>query len=319
MIMALRVARVEQAGSVFWVVESGPALHVLSGDYPTTGSFFDKGGVKDAMASLISGKPVQGDVTFLSPVTRDARFVCQATNYADHIRETGGNPAHVTNNIIFTKASSCIVAADADIVCPPHVQLLDYEVELGLVMRRGFDGPQKIGADQLADWIGGLVIVNDVTARDVQISHMQFHKSKSYRTFGPVGPWLLIPQGEEWSRLFELELTLEVDGQTRQKATANEMIFKPHQTLSELSTIMDLSAGDLIATGTPAGVALHPPPALVQAIGGFLSPAARFKAFLNGQLKRPYYLKAGQTVNAGIKTPDGALDLGRQTNKIVAG
>jgi 2,4-didehydro-3-deoxy-L-rhamnonate hydrolase len=319
MIMALRVARVEQASSVFWVVESGSALHALTVDYPTTRSFFDRGGIEDAMASLISGKLVQGDVTFLSPVTGDARFVCQATNYADHIRETGGNPAHVTNNIIFTKASSCIVSANADIICPPHVRLLDYEVELGLVMRRGFDGPQKIGESQLADWIGGLVIVNDVTARDVQISHMQFHKSKSYRTFGPVGPWLVILQGEEWSRLFELELTLEVDGQARQKATANEMIFKPHQTLSELSTIMDLSAGDLIATGTPAGVALHPPPAFVQAIGGFLSPTARFKAFLNRQLKRPYYLKAGQTIEAGIKTPDGALDLGRQTNKIVAG
>jgi 2,4-didehydro-3-deoxy-L-rhamnonate hydrolase len=317
--MAMRLARVEQAGSIFWVVESGTALNALSGDYPTTRSFFEDGGIEDAMASMVSGKPVLGDITFLSPVTRDGRFVCQATNYANHVRETGGDPANMTNNIIFTKASSCIVAADADIVCPPHVRLLDYEVELGLVMRRGFDGPQNIGASQLADWIGGLVIVNDVTARDVQISHMQFHKSKSYRTFGPVGPWLVVPQGDEWSRLFELELTLAVDGQTRQKATANEMIFKPHQTLSELSTIMDLNAGDLIATGTPAGVALHPPPALVQAIGGFLSPAARFGAFLKGQLKRPFYLKAGQTIVAGIKTPDGAIDLGRQTNKVVTG
>jgi 2,4-didehydro-3-deoxy-L-rhamnonate hydrolase len=261
---------------------------------------------------------VSDTIAFLSPITRDARFVCQATNYADHIRETGGDPAHVVNNIIFTKASSCIVPADADIVRPSHVRLLDYEIELGLVLKRGFATPQDIAANQIGDWIGGLVMVNDITARDVQVSHMQFHKSKSYRTFGPVGPWLVIPNAQEWSRLFELELTLSVDGEVRQKAMAAEMIFKPHQTLSELSHVMDLDAGDLIATGTPAGVAMHPPPGFVQALAGFLSPAARFKAFLNGQLKRSQYLQIGQTITATIRTRDGAIDLGTQRNRITA-
>jgi 2,4-didehydro-3-deoxy-L-rhamnonate hydrolase len=314
--MAMRVARIEQNGAAIWAVESPDGLRALSNNYPTTRAFFENDGVTDATAAITGGQRVTGDVRFLSPVTRDGRFVCQATNYADHIRETGGNPAHVTNNILFTKASSCIVAADADIVRPVHVRLLDYEIELGLVLKRGFEAPHVVQPSDLSQWIGGLVIVNDVTARDVQISHMQFHKSKSYRTFGPVGPWLVIPQDDEWSRLLELELTLCVDGIVRQKATANEMIFKPHQTLSELTQIMDLNAGDLIATGTPAGVALRPPPAFVQAISGFLSPAARFKAFLKGQLKREKYLKVGQIVTSTIATPDGKIHLGSQRNRV---
>jgi 2-keto-4-pentenoate hydratase/2-oxohepta-3-ene-1,7-dioic acid hydratase in catechol pathway len=252
----------------------------------------------------------------VSPVTRDARFVCQATNYADHIRETGGDPAQVVNNIIFTKASSCIVPADAEIVKPPHVKLLDYEIELGLVLGRALDNPVSVTSDTLHQWVGGLVIVNDVTARDVQISHMQFHKSKSYRTFGPVGPWLVLPDPEEFARLFELQLTLRVDGEIRQQEFAREMIFKPAETLSELSQIMDLAPGDLIATGTPAGVALHPPGALIQKLAVFMNPRKRFAAFLRGQLKQSEYLQPGQVMTATIRTLDGALDLGEQCNRI---
>jgi 2-keto-4-pentenoate hydratase/2-oxohepta-3-ene-1,7-dioic acid hydratase in catechol pathway len=218
--------------------------------------------------------------------------------------------------VFFTKASSCIVPADAAIIRPPHVRLLDYEIELGLVMKRGWDGPQDITEGNLADWIGGLVIVNDVTARDVQISHMQFHKSKSYRTFGPVGPWLVLPSPEELARWRDLELVLMVDGQQRQRSLAGDMIFKPAETLAELSRIMDLAAGDLIATGTPGGVALHPPSAFVQALAGFLTPAKRFKAFLKGQLARPAYLRDGQVMTAAIRTQDGAIDLGEQRNLI---
>jgi 2-keto-4-pentenoate hydratase/2-oxohepta-3-ene-1,7-dioic acid hydratase in catechol pathway len=315
--MALRVARVSTNDGTVWAVESPDGLRRLSQAYATTRDFFEQGGAADAEAAMTDGAQVEA-TAFLSPVTQDAKFVCQATNYADHIREVGGDPSHVVNNILFVKASSCIAPPDSDIICPAHVQLLDYEIELGLVLKRGFDGPQAITPETLADWVGGLVIVNDITARDVQISHMQFHKSKSYRTFGPVGPWLVLPTPDELARLFELELELKVDGEVRQKALAREMIFKPAETLTELSQIMDLAPGDLIATGTPAGVALRPPPSFIQALAGFMSPAARFKAFLKGQLKRPQYLKPGQTMTSTVRSADGALDLGQQTNRVVA-
>ncbi|MFM6949617.1 MAG: fumarylacetoacetate hydrolase family protein [Novosphingobium sp.] len=315
--MALQVARIELAGDLCWAVQSAAGLRRLEGIYPTTRAFFEQGGPADAAASQASGPIIVPD-RILSPVTHDARFVCQATNYASHVKEVGGDPAAMVDNVIFTKAASCIVPADAEIIRPAHVQLLDYEIELGLVLKRGFNGPEPISENDLADWIGGLVIVNDITARDVQISHMQFHKSKSYRTFGPVGPWLVLPEPAELARWRELELVLTVDGEERQRAQAGDMIFQPAETLTELSAIMDLAAGDLIATGTPGGVALRPPPPLVQAIAGFLSPARRFALFLKGQLKRPHYLRDGQIMRATIRTPDGVLDLGEQHNRVCA-
>lgn len=315
--MPLNVARIEAAGEVVWAVESQHGLRRLAGDYATTRAFFEQGGPEDAATAFTTGERVTAD-RVLSPVTRDARFVCQATNYASHVKEVGGDPAAIVNNVIFTKASSCIVPADADIIRPAHVQLLDYEIELGLVLRRGWDGPQSITEANLAEWIGGLVVVNDVTARDVQISHMQFHKSKSYRTFGPVGPWLVLPTPSELARWRELELVLAVDGEERQRSLAGDMIFKPAETLAELTRIMDLFAGDLIATGTPGGVALHPPSPLVQAIAGFLSPAKRFALFLKGQLKKAHYLRDGQLITSSIRTADGSMDLGTQRNNVVS-
>lgn len=313
--MALNVARVEAAGRTLWAVDSPQGLRRLTGGYPTTRAFFEQGGPEDAARATTQGEAVTAD-RILSPVTQDAQFICQATNYASHVKEVGGDPAHIVHNVIFTKASSCIVPANADIIRPRHVRLLDYEIELGLVLKRSFTGPEIITEATLADWIGGLVIVNDVTARDVQISHMQFHKSKSYRTFGPTGPWLVLPTAAELARWHKLELVLTVDGEERQRSLAGDMIFKPAETLTELSSIMNLAPGDMIATGTPGGVALRPPSPLVQAIAGFLSPSRRFAKFMNSQLKRAQYLRDGQIITASIRTPDGAIDLGQQQNRV---
>jgi 2,4-diketo-3-deoxy-L-fuconate hydrolase len=315
--MAMRIARLDLKGAAQWAVESPEGLRALEGDYPTTRQLFENGGLEDAARAALSGALLPADTPFLSPVTQDARFICQASNYADHVREVGGDPAQIVNNVIFTKASSSISPPMVDIIRPPHVRLLDYEVELGLVLRRGFNSPVHITEANLVEWVGGLVIVNDVTARDVQISHMQFHKSKSYRTFGPVGPWLVVPTAQDLARWPELILRLDVDGEVRQNGPASEMIFKPAETLAELSTIMDLDAGDLIATGTPGGVALHPPSATIQALAGFLSPKTRFGMFLKGQMKRHQYLRSGQTMTTSIRTHDGTIDLGHQRNRVV--
>jgi 2,4-didehydro-3-deoxy-L-rhamnonate hydrolase len=319
--MAIRVARLAVDGNAFWAVETTKGLLPLKGDYPTTRSFFENGGEQAAIG--LAAKPIGPAIDlakakWLSPVTQDAEFVCQATNYANHVREVGRDPANVVNNVFFRKASSCISPADTDIVKPKHVLLLDYEIELGLVLRKGFDSPVTVTPETVGEWVGGLVIVNDISARDVQISHEQFHKAKSYRTFGPVGPWLVLITPEEGMRIKELLLTLSVDGEVRQKDCAGDMIFAPPATLSELSQIMDLNAGDLIATGTPGGVALHPPSATVQKWATFLfSPKKRFMMFLKGQLKHPKYLQPGQIVTATIATEDGSIDLGKQTNKII--
>jgi 2,4-didehydro-3-deoxy-L-rhamnonate hydrolase len=319
--MATRVARLEVNGAPIWAVETSLGLLPIDGNYRTTRAFFEEGGEQAAraLAQSPTGTPIDlAAAKWLSPVTQDAEFVCQATNYANHVREVGRDPASVVNNVLFRKASSCISPADTDIIKPKHVMLLDYEIELGLVLRKGFDGPIKVTPETVGEWVGGLVIVNDVSARDVQISHEQFHKAKSYRTFGPVGPWLVLITAEEGLRIKDLLLTLCVNGEVRQKDYAGDMIFAPPATLTELSQIMDLRAGDLIATGTPGGVALHPPSATVQKWANFLlSPKKRFMMFLKGQLKNPKYLQPGQTMTATIATEDGLIDLGQQTNIIV--
>ncbi len=319
--MATRVARLEVNGASIWAVETSLGLLPIDGDYPTTRAFFEEGGEEAAraLAQSPTGRPIDlAAAKWLSPVTQDAEFVCQATNYANHVREVGRDPASVVNNVLFRKASSCISPANTDIIKPKHVMLLDYEIELGLVLRKGFGGPIEVAPETVGEWVGGLVIVNDVSARDVQISHEQFHKAKSYRTFGPVGPWLVLITAEEGLRIKDLLLTLCVNGEVRQKDYAGDMIFAPPATLTELSQIMDLRAGDLIATGTPGGVALHPPSATVQKWANFLlSPKKRFMMFLKGQLKNPKYLQPGQTMTATIATEDGLIDLGQQTNIIV--
>lgn len=117
--MALQVARIEASGTILFAVQSPAGLRRLSGAYPTTRAFFQQGGAEDAAQAQVDGAPVIAD-RILSPVTNDARFVCQATNYASHVKEVGGDPAAIADNVIFTKASSCIVPADADIICPAH-------------------------------------------------------------------------------------------------------------------------------------------------------------------------------------------------------
>ena len=237
-------------------------------------------------------------------------------NYADHAREAGSTTTD-RPNILFRKASASIGGPHDPVTRPPHVTLLDHEVELGLVIGRPIRAPlappgEVLPATELHRYIAALVVTNDLSARDVQVPEGQFYKGKSYPGFTPVGPYLVIPTPAELARWPDLRLTLHVDGQPRQEGTCGQMIHPPAATLTELSTFQHLDPGDLILTGTPAGVALAPPGGLVRALAGFLPEATRWRLFVNGQQKRPAYLAPGQTVTATIRTDDGALDLGAQ-------
>ncbi len=253
----------------------------------------------------------------MSPVTRDGDFICQATNYRSHLAEIGRDPDNVPFNVFFHKASSSICGPTDDIIRPQHVLLLDYEIELALVVGRPITGPIDATEETLGQWICGLVITNDISARDVQISHEQFNKSKSYRTFGPTGPWLWLTEGDELSRWQGLRLTLSVNGEERQNSLASDMVFGPVETLNELSRIRDLAPGDMIATGTPSGVALTLPPKEVMAASRTASPAERYAMFLESQKAVAEYLQAGDVIEASIRTDDGAIDLGTQHNRVV--
>jgi len=256
-------------------------------------------------------------VRLLAPVTTDQQFICQGVNYRSHVEESGLQLSDFPFNTIFTKAPSCITAADAPVARPSHVQLLDYEIELGLVLRRDLPANARVDAADLGAWLAGVTIVNDLSARDVQLPQGQFYKGKSYRGFGPVGPGLVLLTPDEWRRWPDLHMRLTVNGQPRQDAYCREMIHAPAATLGELAAMHDVHAGDLIATGTPAGCAAKAPGKLVYFVMNHLiSPATKWKLFIEKGRSNPAYLRPGDRLSLTIRSDDGEIDLGEQTTVI---
>ncbi|HTX93974.1 MAG TPA: fumarylacetoacetate hydrolase family protein [Mycobacterium sp.] len=252
----------------------------------------------------------------LAPVTAPCRVVAQMTNYASHVEDTGGNPKTVPLTF-FRKASGSVSGPSDDIVKPEHVRLLDYEVEIGLVIGRDMPVGTTITADNLADYVCGLVVTNDVSARDVQLTKTQFYEAKSYPSFTPVGPALVLVDADELGRFDDLRLQLWVNEELRQNSVVkNDMIYRPVQALAALARFQRLSPGDLVLTGTPVGTALSAPPKPVQKLVSLLPDDVKWKLFFAGQAKNPKYLHDGDVVEATIATDDGKIDLGTQHNEV---
>lgn len=147
---------------------------------------------------------------------------------------------------------------------------------------------------------------------------MQFYKGKSFRTFGPVGPWLCLLEPQDLKHLLNLNLELRVDNQIRQQDNTKNLVFQPAETLSELSGVQDFAAGDLLATGTPSGCALAAPSPRIQRLMGLLPEKIKWRLFVNAQSKRKQYLQPGQTVTTSIRSDCGSIDLGTQSNAVVS-
>ena len=304
-------------GASNWGVHFGQAIAPLAGDAISTGALLSHHWDQIWSVDPAHATIRRDSVRLLPPVTSDQQFICQGVNYSSHVQESGLKVADFPFNTIFTKASSCITAADAPVARPPNVQLLDYEIELGLVLRRDLPAGTQVRADDLALWLAGVTIVNDLSARDIQLPQGQFYKGKSYRGFGPVGPGLVLLTPQEWGRWPELHMRLAVNGQTRQDAYCREMIHWPAATLSELASVHDLHAGDLIATGTPAGCAARAPGKIAMfVIRHFMSDGNKWRMFVRNGSKSPAYLRPGDRILASIRTDDGAIDLGEQTTVI---
>lgn len=301
-----------RAAARWGLLEDG-SVHPLGEDVRSTADVLADAATTAGAAR--SARPVPIDEVRLMAPTPDARILCQGANYRSHMIESGMDPDRAFN-MIFTKSTASLSGPHDDIVRPAHVRLLDYEVELGLVLRSSITGPTEVTGATLADHVGGFVVANDVSARDVQLPQGQWYKGKSYRTFCPVGPYLVVPDPDEVARWSQLRLRLTVNGEVRQDSLAGDMVFGPAATLTELSQLEDLAPGDLILTGTPGGVALQPPPAPVQRIAGLLPEARRWQLFVTGQARSDAYLKPGDVVEASIRTDDGTLDLGTQRTTV---
>jgi len=281
----------------------------------TTAQLLDDRTAVERAAS--SNKTVEvASLELLSPVTAPCRVVAQMTNFASHVEDTGGDPNKVPLTF-FRKASGSIAGPVADIVKPKHVRLLDYEVEIGLVIGRELPAGTTITTGNLADYVCGLVVTNDVSARDVQLTKTQFYEAKSYPTFTPVGPALVLVDADELRRFGELHLTLRVNGELRQQSAVDkDMIYKPVESLTGLARFQRLSPGDLLLTGTPVGTALSAPPKAVQKISALLPDDVKWKIFFSAQAKNTRYLHDGDVVEASVATADGAIILGTQRNTV---
>ncbi|HMX57333.1 MAG TPA: fumarylacetoacetate hydrolase family protein, partial [Leptospiraceae bacterium] len=166
-------------------------------------------------------------------------------------------------------------------------------------------------------YVAAIFMANDVSARDIQLPQMQWYKGKSYRTFLPAGPVLAVLSQADFAKLDLLELLLSVNGEIRQKDRASNLVFKPAETITELSQFCNVSPGDVLLTGTPSGCALRVPGQWQQRIASLLSEPKKWELFLRGQLKRREYLKPGDQVESSIRTTDGSIDLGVQRWKVV--
>ncbi|EDL64042.1 fumarylacetoacetate hydrolase family protein [Bacillus sp. SG-1] len=198
------------------------------------------------------------DVTLLSPITKpEKNIMCVGKNYREHAIEMGSEadiPEHI---MIFTKAPTSVTGSSG--VVYSHSALtsqLDYEGELAVIIgRKGIN----IQEDEARDYIFGYTILNDITARDLQKKHKQFFLGKSLDTTCPMGPYIVT--ADEIPAPESLSIKTVVNGEVRQDASVSDMIFPIGKIIAELSAGMTLEPGDIIATGTPAGVGkgFHPP------------------------------------------------------------
>ncbi|MGW3345941.1 fumarylacetoacetate hydrolase family protein [Nonomuraea rubra] len=283
----MRLMRIGDRGAERPVVAIDGDTYVDVSDVVTDfdGAFLASG--LGPLAATVAERAAAGQVRHFAgervgaPIARPHQILCVGLNYADHAAESGQEPPQ--EPIIFTKAPNTLVGPDDDVHIPRGSTATDWEVELGIVI--GTRARYLDSDDAARAAIAGYVLVNDVSERTFQLHRGgQWVKGKSAETFNPCGPWLVTP--DEAGDVGDLGMWLDVNGVRRQTGSTANMLFDPVFIVRYLSRFMVLEPGDLINTGTPAGVGMG------------LTP--------------PVYLRAGDRMELGI---DG---LGRQSQSVVA-
>jgi 2-keto-4-pentenoate hydratase/2-oxohepta-3-ene-1,7-dioic acid hydratase in catechol pathway len=236
-------------------------------------------GLAAAAAAVESGTPVES-ATLLAPI-RPGKILCSGVNYASHAEENPGATLP-TEPFFFSKLPSAVVGPEAPIRIPRPTTNADYEVELAMVI--GTPG-YRIPEEQALDHVFGWTILHDVSARDVQFKDAQITLGKNPDTFAPIGPEIVTADElGDWSTL---RVSTKLNGQLMQDAATSTMLFTPAHLIAFLSDLISLEPGDVITTGSPAGV------------GCFRDP--------------PVYLEPGDTVTVAVDR------IGDLTNPVVAG
>jgi 2-keto-4-pentenoate hydratase/2-oxohepta-3-ene-1,7-dioic acid hydratase in catechol pathway len=208
-----------------------------------------------------------GSVQLLAPV-QPSKIICVGRNYAEHAKETKSEVP--TTPLLFLKPPSAVIAPQQTITLPPQSQQVEHEAELVVVIgKRG----RWISPEEASKHILGFTIGNDVTARDLQNKDLQWTRSKGFDTFCPLGPWI-----ETEFKPVDVMITCHVNGELRQMASTHDMVFHIEQLVAFASSIMTLEPGDILMTGTPAGVSpLHPGDIVeitIEGIGKLSNPVA---------------------------------------------
>ncbi|MEV7970579.1 fumarylacetoacetate hydrolase family protein [Sphaerisporangium sp. NPDC088356] len=217
------------------------------------GEFLAEGGVERVRSALSEGglPEVEPYARVGAPVARPGKIVCIGLNYSDHAEETGA--AIPAEPVVFMKASNTLVGPDDEVLVPRHSVKTDYEVELAVIVGR--TARYLSSPEEAVDVVAGYAIANDVSEREFQIERGgQWDKGKSCETFNPLGPWLVT--ADEVGDPQALGLRLWVNGELRQNGGTKNQIFGVHHVIWYLSQFMVLEPGDVINTGTPAGVAM---------------------------------------------------------------
>jgi 2-keto-4-pentenoate hydratase/2-oxohepta-3-ene-1,7-dioic acid hydratase in catechol pathway len=211
---------------------------------------------------------VDADARFGPPVASVGKFVAIGLNYRDHAEESG--MPIPKEPVIFMKATSSIVGANDDVLLPPGATKGDWEIELGVVIGRAC---RYVSLESARDHIAGACVINDLSERAYQLERGgQWDKGKGCDTFGPIGPYLVTP--DEAGDLGSLDLWLDLNGRRMQSGSTRNLIFDVPFLVHYVSQFMSLQPGDVITTGTPAGVGLG--------------------------MKPPVWLKEGDVLRAGI-------------------
>ncbi len=218
------------------------------------------------------------------PVLRPPKFLAIALNYADHVAESGRERPEVP--VFFNKQSTCVIGAHDPIHVPRVSDKVDYEGELGVVIARRC---RHVPRERAAEVIAGFLCVNDVSTRDWQFRSPTMTLGKSFDSHGPCGPWLVT--ADEIGDPHALEIKTWVNGDLRQSSRTDRMLYDCFEQIAHLSTVCTLEPGDIIATGTPAGVgAARKPPS-------FLTPGDKVRVEIEriGAIENPVVAEPDDT------------------------
>ncbi len=229
---------------------SGMSFGVLDGD----GQVAQIEGHPFGTVSFTGRRFPQADVRLLSPIL-PSKVVCVGKNYAEHVQEmaTGGGPAEVPQRpLLFLKPSTSVIGPGDAIRIPPGSTNVHHEVELAVVI--GARGARNLTPEQVPGAVFGYTIGNDVTERDMQRADGQWTRAKGFDSFCPLGPWIETDLGALGKDPADLEITCTVDGEPRQAGRTSQLVFDVPTLVATISQVMTLLPGDVVLTGTPAGV-----------------------------------------------------------------